>query len=98
MRIEHVHVGDGAQAVIENVQPGSKVGANQAIIEPEDARPLKRSGSLARSQLRGEIRSYFWHVQKQQQKSSTISASLIPSSALPWSMEPRRLRIAVPCS
>ena len=98
MRIEHVHVGDGAQAVIENVQPGSKVGANQAIIEPEDARPLKRSGSLARSQPRGEIRSYFWHVQKQQQKSSTISASLIPSSALRWSMGLRLLGIVLPCS
>jgi hypothetical protein len=59
MRIERVHVGESAQAVIGNVQPGSKVGANQAIIEPEDARPLKRSGSLARSQLRGEVRSYF---------------------------------------
>ena len=98
MGIEHVHVREGAQAVIGNGQPGSKVGANQAIIEPEDARPLKRSGSLARSQLRGEIRSYFWHVQRHQQKSSTISAGLIPSSASRWSMGLRLLGIVLPCS
>jgi len=43
-----LHVGEGAQAVIGNVQPRSEAGANQAIIEPEEARPLKRSGSLAK--------------------------------------------------